>query len=139
MKRELAKCMKEKVALEKEVAKLRQDNEDYHADVETLLEWGEELKTMGRNVEKDFYKLFHDVDNENRLFEPGTENTDNCDVSILNYSLSIAIVNSQAIPMCMCIQETSSKLIEPKGACSLRAWFVYESLATCALTIIKST
>ena len=55
------------------------------------------LKAMGRNVEKDFYNLFEDVDNENRLFEPGTEHTDNCDVSVLNYSLSIKIGNSQAI------------------------------------------
>ena len=80
LKRELAECIKEKVALEEEVAKLRQDNEDLLADAETLLEWGEELKTMGRNVKKDFYNLFQDADNENRLFEPGTEHTDNCDV-----------------------------------------------------------
>ena len=110
LKRELAECRKEKVALEEEVAKLRQDNEDLHADGETLLEWGEQLKAMGRNVEKDFYNLFEDVDNENRLFEPGTEHTDNCDVSVLNYSLSIKIGNSQAIPMCTCIQETVNRL-----------------------------
>ena len=89
--------------------KLRKDNDDLLADVETVLEWAEEVKAMGRNVEQDFYRLFHDVDNENRLFEPGTENTDNCDVSTLNYSLSMKIVNSQATPMCMCIQETVSR------------------------------
>ena len=106
LKKELAECRKEKVALEEEVAKLQQDNEDLHGDAEALLEWGKNLKSMGRNIENDFDNLFEDVDNENRLFEPGTEHTDNCDVSILNYSLSIKIVNSQGIAMGICLQET---------------------------------
>ena len=118
LEEEVAKLRQEKVALEEEVAKLQQDNEDLHEDAEALLEWGKNLKSMGRNIEKDFDNLFEDVDNENRLFEPGTEHTDNCDVSVLNYSLSIKIVNSQGIAMSICIQETSSKLIEPKSACA---------------------
>lgn len=34
------------------------------------------LKTLGRNVKRDFENLFEDIDNEDNLFEPGTDHTD---------------------------------------------------------------
>ena len=115
LKRELADCIKkkatlerkvgelkqEKAALKREVAELKQDNEDLNADGETLLEWGNKLRRMGRMIEKDFKNLFQDIEEKKSLFETGTDHTDNCDVSVhvLNYSLYIKIVNLQAIAM----------------------------------------
>ena len=137
----MAELKQEKEALKRKVAELKEDNEDLNADGETLQVWGNELRTLGRMIEKDFENLYQDIKEKKSLFEPGTDHTDNCDVSVhvLNYGLSIKIVNLQAIAMGMCIQKTSGKPIEPKGACSLRMWFVYESLTTCALIIIYPT
>ena len=87
--------------MKREVAELKQDNEDLNADGETLLEWGNKLCRMGRMIEKDFKNLFQDIEEKKSLFETGTDHTDNCDVSVhvLNYSLYIKIVNLQAIAM----------------------------------------
>ena len=71
--------MREKAALEGEVANLRWENADLIADMETLKEWSEDLHKLVKIINRHFENLFDD-NKKNNLFEPGTDHTDNCDV-----------------------------------------------------------
>ena len=97
LERKLTDFMREKSALEGEVGKLKEENEALVADVETLKKWSDDLHQVVKIVQRDFENWFEDIKNEKNLFEPGTSHTDNSDVSVLNYGLSIKIVNSQGI------------------------------------------
>ena len=84
LEEKLGHVMKEKAVLEGEVEELKGEREDLISDVETLKEWGESLV---KAINRDFNNLFDDIKNEKNLFVPGTDHTDNCDVSVLNYGL----------------------------------------------------
>ena len=92
---EVGKLKEENEDLVAEVGKLKEENEDLVADVETLKKWDDDLHQLVKIVQRDYEDLFEDIKNEKNLFVPGTSHTDNCDVSVLNYGLSIKIVNSQ--------------------------------------------
>ena len=72
--------MREKAALEGEVANLREENAGLITDVETLKQCSEDLHKLVKIINIDFENLFDDINNKNNLFEPGTDHTDNCDV-----------------------------------------------------------
>ena len=98
--------MRGKRRVEGEVGNLKEENEDLVADVETLKTWDDDLHQLVKIVQRDYEDLFEDIKNEKNLFVPGTSHTDNCDVSVLNYGLSIKIVNSQGNAIATFFTET---------------------------------
>ena len=83
------------------VTKLEHENADLVADVETLKEWSDTLHKGLKVINQENENLFDDIRNKANLFQPGTDHTDNCDVSVLSTTVCLKLVNSQGIAICI--------------------------------------